>query len=861
MVTESLTTRLTTLLRNVESRLIPEHAFSEEFELALEGLKKGGICAAIEIHSISGRALAQLGVIPSEYFVKETESLGQFDHVLHASYFREAPGFDQGIAKKTLDEVRQLLVQIAKLYWGTRDGLTFLYRQTESHNLQRLNNALAGWASSGTPLAVLHIDLDHFKRVNSDFSENVGNDVLAEFGQRIREAFGDSGLLIRKGGEEFSVFLPGMLLSGALTKANQFRRAMEVEPFHAISRPNPCSIGVAYFSAERYATRAANESWFDFLLAPALNAESRAKLAGRNCLTFESVKPVGSTFPHLSIESAVDIAIIAARMSVSAGAASVRPCNAVISALTEFQGQLLSESGLADVRSIEVEARRAFGIILDSSAPAVVVDDNRPIAVIHAVICLGSLLAALLRCAFRGTGPLPPEMVLDVEFCSGGTLSGRTLALVGHIGAEKQCLAEWPDIDSEECFVTPVGRPWVDAAMNGVGGISRVQRGEISPVVLVSIGTIKLPDLIRRCAAGVVEIDDRPITGGGLPDFWQSNISRILVLVVDNPNVAHVLVVGDAGKAPRTMSLLLAASTWDLAAMTRRLSLDVTAIEVFRRRSIAIGQVVEPNELLIRAIREAYSTEESADLVVDAQRAGRRRLAVTIEQQPLSLADGLRCSTAADSYPRIISVLRSISSPQFSDHLGRKFVEATSFKLVLEHPFQEVIPDYWQDDEGELKDYYDREFGPSGLFGKRLYSWGCSGTDQVASAARDVVRAMKDSVATRRILLTIADCAGDLSSPLGLTAIHILPRLVDGRWQLSFSYTWRTVEALVGFPFSLYGSIRFSSMFLEIVNDSLRSAPMAYAGMGFLTYTALSLHMFLDEGDQHIARAIVTGAM
>jgi len=36
---------------------------------------------------------------------------------------------------------------------------------------------------------------------------------------------------------------------------------------------------------------------------------------------------------------------------------------------------------------------------------------------------------------------------------------------------------------------------------------------------------------------------------------------------------------------------------------------------------------------------------------------------------------------------------------------------------------------------------------------------------------------------------------------------------------------------------------------------------MAYAGMGFLTYTALSLHMFLDEGDQHIARAIVTGAM
>jgi len=88
-----------------------------------------------------------------------------------------------------------------------------------------------------------------------------------------------------------------------------------------------------------------------------------------------------------------------------------------------------------------------------------------------------------------------------------------------------------------------------------------------------------------------------------------------------------------------------------------------------------------------------------------------------------------------------------------------------------------------------------------------------------------------------------------------------MPRLRQDRWHLDFQWIWRTVEALVGFPFSAYGSIRWSEEFFDAVRSELGQLSVNVpVELGELTYVALSFHMFLDIGDEEIARAIVLDA-
>ena len=98
-------------------------------------------------------------------------------------------------------------------------------------------------------------------------------------------------------------------------------------------------------------------------------------------------------------------------------------------------------------------------------------------------------------------------------------------------------------------------------------------------------------------------------------------------------------------------------------------------------------------------------------------------------------------------------------------------------------------------------------------------------------------------------------CSSDL--PLGLVSIQIMPRIVGSKIKIHFSYTWRTVEALVGLPYSLYGSVKYSEYMLEQIAKQLSINKSNLIEIGDVTYIAGSLHMFLDDYGQGIARRIV----
>jgi two-component system, cell cycle response regulator len=74
------------------------------------------------------------------------------------------------------------------------------------------------------PIAVLMIDVDHFKRINDEHGHAAGDHVLKEIVDRATLALRPSDLVVRVGGDEFTVVMPETDLDAALQVAERVRR-------------------------------------------------------------------------------------------------------------------------------------------------------------------------------------------------------------------------------------------------------------------------------------------------------------------------------------------------------------------------------------------------------------------------------------------------------------------------------------------------------------------------------------------------------------------------------------------------------------------------------------------------------------
>jgi diguanylate cyclase (GGDEF)-like protein len=158
---------------------------------------------------------------------------------------------------------------------STRDPLTGLFnrRYLEEALVQEQHRSRRNAAQ----LAVIMIDIDHFKQFNDNFGHDGGDAILCELGAFLKKHVRGSDIACRYGGEEFALILSPSTAEGARQRAEKIREgAMRLEVCHANRDLGAIalSLGVAMFP--EHASEAAT------MIKAADIALYRAKHGGRN---------------------------------------------------------------------------------------------------------------------------------------------------------------------------------------------------------------------------------------------------------------------------------------------------------------------------------------------------------------------------------------------------------------------------------------------------------------------------------------------------------------------------------------------------------------------------------------------------
>ena len=165
-------------------------------------------------------------------------------------------------------------------------AIVTLHQQSITDALTRLHNRrylyetlpreIVRAKRNGATIAVIILDLDHFKRINDKYGHEAGDMALRWVGNVLMKSVRGSDIVCRHGGEEFCVALPEASQESALAKAEDIRRELEQLALDYCGQPLKItgSLGVAMYPVD--GTDA------DSLLRLADEALYDAKAAGRN---------------------------------------------------------------------------------------------------------------------------------------------------------------------------------------------------------------------------------------------------------------------------------------------------------------------------------------------------------------------------------------------------------------------------------------------------------------------------------------------------------------------------------------------------------------------------------------------------
>ncbi|WP_147819422.1 sensor domain-containing diguanylate cyclase [Salidesulfovibrio onnuriiensis] len=99
----------------------------------------------------------------------------------------------------------------------------------------------------GRPFSLVMFDIDHFKSINDEYGHDVGDAVLREISQLVRENIRETDRLVRWGGEEFMVLAPASDMDRVRQVAERLRQAVEDFSFSGVPRTVTSSFGIVEY--------------------------------------------------------------------------------------------------------------------------------------------------------------------------------------------------------------------------------------------------------------------------------------------------------------------------------------------------------------------------------------------------------------------------------------------------------------------------------------------------------------------------------------------------------------------------------------------------------------------------------------
>jgi len=218
----------------------------------------------------------------------------------HAAPMDNAPGQERVLLGITRDVTEQRLADERIQYLAHYDALTGLPNRTQLQEHAHMALALARRQHS--TLALLMLDLDHFKDINDSLGHSVGDQLLCELSTRLRATMREQDMVARLGGDEFIFVLQGLNEDEVASVAQKLLDLID-RPFrigiHDLKVS--ASLGVAIYPADG--------EEIETLLQRADAAMYQVKRSGRHGIRFFTSAMQQRAARHLQLVNALRYAI------------------------------------------------------------------------------------------------------------------------------------------------------------------------------------------------------------------------------------------------------------------------------------------------------------------------------------------------------------------------------------------------------------------------------------------------------------------------------------------------------------------------------------------------------------------------
>lgn len=845
-----------------------ESVFKENINHSLTNLEEHGLPLSIKVE-LNDVQIAQFGRVNlSKVWKSATLRFGNIECQIIAEKTT-----DEAAAEELWDPIVEVLKKSLAEHYNDRSGDAGVWKRNEESAKRKCSESVKRALVNNKKVAYVLLDVDGFGTAKTKLpTERDADALMARIASFFRENISMHALLFHPHGDEFEFIFIDSTEECVLDILHKFQNDFARHDFKRGENEAAIHLSVKMTIAFSHERMNHEIDPLSVMMETAQKVDFK-KIKQRRFIHISGDKPeTNGALKRDLLHHAI--------FDAYRGLDSEKVCHYGEGIQNQIANWLVSEADGADLNTALDELLMNFRIEVVSDGDF---DSTNSICgrYIHTARLASILLHILLKRRFNGKGPANPNQKLAIRIENNDNKWTLAICEKDATGAMKD-LVKCSNVVASAPLCIEAGYPWMPLLDGEGAGVRRYKMPAFSdapnrnsPCLIICVGSANeyINENMRRWVAGLACIDDRPVTAGKLPDFWQSNIARIIGMVLENPNIRTIILVcrnresigltrmylRGASIAPQDTE----AAEWlgdRISYIAQSTSLIEPDLRAFKDRKLKIVEV----DAEMKEVENAVLSELTID-PAHITAVGERRKIEWPEAYP---GDGdcpkpsFLASSLSDVYPCVLRALRHARVPRFTEPDGREIAELYSVRIELINPIVEV-PRYWMHSDEQFKQYYRRAFeGVSSLFGARFYSWGAKdggkGEDQVDSAITRTVEAIRANKVVRRIMIATSEPPGKEPDPLGLTTIHIMPRLIDSNWRIDIIWQWRSVEAIVGFPFSVYGTIRFSEEFVAKVRAKL--AHNTDVRLGTVIYSAVSLHLFCDNADRAIARMIDLGS-